>query len=119
MIIVYGRAADLHRKRFAVRSTFIIIFLLQFPHKGQGSRGAKQCFENIHRIQKGTRIRSLRTKSSVLYMQDKSSRADSDIEDGNRNGVISWPPLTLWNWNWAWTPFPAKKQRGSEIKKGI
>lgn len=32
----------------------------------------------------------------LLYMQDKSSRADSDIVDGNRNGVISWPPLTPW-----------------------
>ena len=74
---------------------------------------------------KDTNVHKVATPHKVLlYMQDKSSRADSDIVDGNRNGVISWPPLTPWNWNWAWTPFPAKKKEkkkekwGSEIKKG-
>lgn len=80
MTIVYGRAADLHVKRFAV---LLLLYSFTFPI-GRRQPGAKQCFENIHRIQKCTRIRRLRTKSSVLYMQDKSSRADSDIEDGNR-----------------------------------
>lgn len=80
MTIVYGRAADLHVKRFAV---LLLFYSFTFPI-GRRQPGAKQCFENIHRIQKCTRIRRLRTKSSVLYMQDKSSRADSDIEDGNR-----------------------------------
>ncbi|KGO75407.1 hypothetical protein PITC_080930 [Penicillium italicum] len=41
-------------------------------------------------------------------MRDKSSRADSNIADGNRNGWYPWPPLTSWTWNWAWAPFPAK-----------
>lgn len=66
--IVYGRAAVLYIGRFAV---FLVFFSsYSVSQYGEGNRGAKQWFENIHRIYNCTRIRmylnSLSTKSSAF-----------------------------------------------------
>ena len=57
---------------------------------------------------------------SVQRPPDKSSRADSDIEDGNRNGGdFLATPHSLELELGLDSLFPPEKKRGSEIKKGI
>jgi hypothetical protein len=50
----------------------------------------------------------------LLYMEDKSSRADSDFAGGIRSGCFLGHPSLLGTWTWAWalSRFGGKKLKG-------
>lgn len=102
----------------AIRCIFVIILLLQFPHREKAAGAQKQCFENIHRNPeryKDTNVHKVATPYKVLRTlspcRTKVPALTATSQTGIETGDFLATPHSLDLELGLDSPFPAKKTK--------